>query len=89
MSDMVLLPANCYGQIYMYIVGSEDRFAFGTFNVSPTVCQAFITPQFVGNSGTASFPLRFGSGTEAVNLNLRVKSVSTGNWQYRITYWAK
>lgn len=90
-TNVVALPNNCYGQVWMFKTGAaESDFGFGAFRVTNSVCQAFCFPSNVGGSTSANLQLRFGSGDQASGLNFRVKADGggTGNYAYRLIYWA-
>ena len=88
-TNIVALPNNTYGQIWMFKTDSSANFAYGTFKVTSSVCQAFCDGQFLGNSSTLTRPLRFGNSDQASGLNFRARTsdADTGSYQYRILYW--
>jgi len=91
-SLVVAVPANVYGEIFMYrTVEGKRTVATGFFRSSPTLTEAWSITNLVQGSGTAECALKFANGSEALGLNILVR-VDTGavgvNWNYRITYRA-
>ena len=87
------LPANVYGEIAMYTTTDDGSTsgAFGHFSsifVGGTVLYAWSFTQSTNSSGS-SVPLKFGNGSSASGLKIRVRtSDATSNltWNYRVTW---
>lgn len=89
--NMVALPDNCYGQIWMILFpGDTSNMCYGVFNVVGGICNAFSFPSVRGNSTTPNLALRFASADQASGTNFRVKADNgpTGVYEYRLIYWA-
>lgn len=83
------VAANSYGQIFMYKADNSDNGQLGFFKSGTATVQTYtVTTQFSGSS-TAKANLKFGNGSEASGLNIRVRTqeASSGTYQYRIMYW--
>lgn len=91
-TTILAVPTNVYGEIFMYTTaaGNESGQA-GFFKSSGGTCEAWSYGLRQQGSSSAKFALRFGNGTDANGLNLRVvvEEASSGlTWNYRITYRA-
>ena len=89
-TNMILVPDNVYGEIFMWITSNGEHTGQTGFFKSIT---AIVDTWAYGlrNQGTpaAEFNLDFANGSSASGLNIRVKTnkASAGNtWNYRITY---
>lgn len=87
------VPINVYGEIIMWTaIAGIDVAQTGFFKSNGTLCQSW-SLALLSEDGTPRGNLRFGNGTNAAGLNIRVKvdslfPVGTGTWNYRITYRA-
>lgn len=88
---LVNVPANSYGEIFMYTTINGKRSAVsGYFRASATICDSFALYQSEQGAST-SLPLKFGNGSDASLLTIQVRNedASSGQtWNYRITYRA-
>lgn len=88
--DVVVLPDDCYGQIFFFTTDSTQAMSSGYFKCGGGVCQAYCNSQTIGNSTSQILPMRYGNGDQVSGLNLRVR-ISAGTvatYQYRVTFWA-
>jgi hypothetical protein len=89
-SNVVAVPANCYGQIFMYTTAlGKFSGVTGHFRSNATIVEAWGLTQSDDSTDT-NVPLKFASGTDAVDLNLKARRSDAGaaTWNYRITYRA-
>jgi hypothetical protein len=88
-TNVVALPDNCYGLVWMYRSGADFDTCFGAFKVTGGRTQAFAFPSVVGNSTSPNLTLRYGSGNQSTDLNLKVKTENgaAAVYEYRIMYW--
>lgn len=91
-TSMVAVPDECYGEIFMFRTVSGRRTGqAGFFKASAGVCESWSYGQRVQGDSTAAYPVRFGNGSDASALNIRViaDAASAGDtWEYRVTYRA-
>ena len=92
-TNILAVPKNVYGEIFMYrTVNGETTGQAGFFKSNDTVCDCWSYGLRLDQVGTAArYNVRFGNGTDASGLNIRVirDEASAGNtWEYRITYRA-
>lgn len=91
-TNMITVPNNVYGEIFMFRDGdAEEGGQVGFFKCQSNVCQAWSYGLRIQGSSTANYNIRFGNGTDASGLNIRVisQNASSGNtWNYRVTYRA-
>lgn len=90
-TNMVAVPANVYGEIFMFRSGvtGNKTFQAGAFHTTGTTCEAWPYAQRNSGSSDAVFNVRFGNGGNASGLNIRVRTgeASSGNtWTYRVIY---
>lgn len=87
--NILIVPNNTYGQIYLFINGSQQAMGFGIFKAGANVCQAYCMSTAINGSTNSLVPFIFGNGTQSSGLFLRVGVLSApvGTYQYRITYW--
>lgn len=94
-TNVVTVPPNCYGEIFMY-KNINDKYSaqMGFFKSNATVAQAWaytFTLDGVG-SGSPTQTLKFASEPDATTLNIGARvqggGGTAGNWNYRITYRA-
>jgi len=90
-SSLVPVPKNVYGEIFMYrtTLGTQTVCS-GHFRSGNSTVEAWSFTQSTESSDT-NVPLKFGSGSEASGLNIRVRTSdaeSGKTWNYRITYRA-
>lgn len=91
-TDLLTVPVNSYGEIFMWVVGNGSKtFQSGFFhsNSAFLVCEAWATPMSVEGTSTLQVNVKFANGNDISGLKIRVKTESaTPNltWQYRITY---
>lgn len=88
--DVVAVPANVYGEIFMYF-SDQTKIQHGTFITDGSICNAFSTLIKI-KSNTEARPrlLEFGNGTDALGLNIRAVRTDgpSGNWTYKVIYRA-
>ena len=84
------VPANCYGQIYLFTNTDADDGQQGFFKAGALVVQSYSLATTFASSSTAGFNLKLGNGAQASGLNIRVRRDQGPNttYQYRIVYWA-
>ena len=91
-TSMVAVPDDTYGEIFMWTTASGNESGqAGFFKASGGVCESWSYGQRIQGSSTASYNVRFGNGSDASGLNIRViaQEASSGlTWNYRITYRA-
>ncbi len=91
-TSMVVVPNDVYGEIVMFRDGgAEEGGQTGFFKCQSNVCQAWSYGLRIQGSSTANYNIRFGNGSDASGLNIRVisQNAAAGNtWNYRITYRA-
>jgi hypothetical protein len=93
-SDMVAVPANTYGEIFIFRDSASDpqhAGQAGFFRSNATVCQAWSYALGI-NNGTDTNSIRLGNGVNASGLNIRVRTTdaASGNdWKYYVTYRAR
>ncbi len=89
---VVAVPANVYGEIFMFTDALGDFSGVtGFFRSDATTVEAWALTNHIEVSGDARTALVFGSGTDASGLNIRAirDDASSGlTWNYRITYRA-
>jgi len=90
-TNMVAVPANVYGEIFMFRSGTSGNQTMqaGAFKTTGATCDAWAYGQRNQGGSTATYNVRFGNGTDASGLNIRVRAdeANTGNtWNYRVTY---
>lgn len=91
--NVVAVPANVYGEIFMYTT-ALGRFSAvtGFFRSNGATVEAWALTNHAQGSSSAVSALKFGNGSEASGLNIRARcdEASTGQtWNYRITYRAQ
>lgn len=89
-SNLVAVPDDTYGEIFMFITGSNGKtfFQAGGFRATNGKCEAWPYRQRNQNN-TSAYNLAFGNGSAGTSLNIRVKTdaASSGKtWAYRVTY---
>lgn len=90
-STIVAVPANCYGEIFMYTTAQGELSAqTGFFRAGAALVEAWSTPQSTQSNGDAALALKMGNGVQAVGLNIRARRAQSSdvNWNYIITYRA-
>lgn len=91
-TNMVAVPDNVYGEIVMFrSADAEEGGQSGFFKCQGGECQAWSYGLRIQGSSTALYNLRFGNGSDASGLNVRVvadNASSNHTWNYRITYRA-
>jgi len=87
--NVVTVPDNTYGEIYFFKIDSSLDVTNGYFKAAGGVCQAYCNVQTLADSSQMTIPMRYGNGSNASGLNLRVRTrdSATGVYNYRITYW--
>lgn len=88
-TNMVTVPDNTYGQIWVIKQDSSVDFGYGNFKAAGGVCQAYCDGQFLAGATDITKPFRFGNGVNASGLNVRIRTstAATGSYEYRIIYW--
>ncbi len=90
-SNIVAVPANCYGEIFMYTtIQGELSAQLGFFRAGAALVEAWSTPETTQSNGDAAIALKFGNGSQASGLNIRARRAQSSNinWNYIITYRA-
>lgn len=93
--NITAVPTDVYGEIFMYIPdnGIDERVAVqtGYFRSNGTKVNAWSIPFRIQGSSTNFIALKFGNGSDASGLNLRVRADAVGtidDWTYFVTYRA-
>jgi len=88
--NLVAVPENVYGEIFMYTtVLGKLSVCTGFFRSNGTAVEAWAVTALIQGNGSGVSALRFGNGSEASALNIQVqtKDASTGlTWNYIVTY---
>jgi hypothetical protein len=90
-TNLVAVPANVYGEIFMWTTALGSRSSqSGSFRSNGSIVEAWGFAQST-DSESSSTPLKFASGSDAVDLNIKVRRSDAGAaaWNYRITYRAQ
>lgn len=86
------VPANVYGEIFMYTTAlGRSSAVMGFFRSNGSTVEAWALTNLEQGSSTAKSALKFGNGSNASGLNILTVSqeASSGlTWNYRITYRA-
>ena len=90
-TNIVLVPANVYGEIWLWRTTQGSATAQnGFFRSDGTTVEAW--SNYLGPEGSgASLNLKLGNGSDASGLNLRARTADASNnqtWQYRVIYRA-
>jgi len=89
-TSMVAVPDDTYGEIFIFTTASGRRSGqAGFFKATGGVCDAWSYGLRVQGGSTAVYPVRFGNGSDASGLNIRVvadEASSGQTWNYRVTY---
>lgn len=87
--NILVLPDNCYGQVWLFKSDDTNAMGFGSFKCSSAVCQAYCVQTLPGNTSTPQLPFRFGSADQVDGLNFRVRvsDAPQGVYQYRFMFW--
>lgn len=99
MVNMVSVPDNCYGEIFMYNTNGSpttNTYSFnaqtGFFFARDGVVQAWSLKYMVEGSSSSVAALKFANGSDASGLNIRVQPEDINNshlsWNYIVTYRA-
>lgn len=90
-TTVVALPANCYGEIFMYTT-ALGRFSAvrGFFRSNATTLEAWAYKNLAEGSSGSVAALKFADGSDASGLNLRARleEGAAATYNYRITYRA-
>lgn len=91
-TNMVAVPTDVYGEIFMYTTAAGNESGqVGFFKSTGGTCEAWSYGLRQQGTSSALFAVRFGNGSDASGLNIRViaDEASSGlTWNYRITYRA-
>lgn len=89
--DVVTVPDNCYGLVWIFRGSGDFEMGFGSFKADGGKCQGYCCPSNLGNSSSANLALRFANGNLATNLKLRAKTdgANPGLYNYKVIYWAQ
>jgi hypothetical protein len=89
-TTIVTVPANCYGEIFMFKNDNNENGQVGFFKSGAATVQSYSYGLRFQGGSTAAYNLRFGNGSDASGLDIRVinDAGGTGNYEYRITYRA-
>lgn len=92
-TNMVTVPDNTYGEIFMYRTGSgNNRGQTGFFKAQGGICNSWshAINNDSGGNDSRGFALLFSNGSQSSGLNIRVKrnGGSNANWTYIVTYRA-
>ena len=90
-STIVAVPANVYGEIFMYTTALGRYSAVtGFFRSNGSTVEAWAIKNAAQGSSSSASALKFGNGSEASGLNIRAKrdDASGTSWNYIITYRA-
>ena len=88
--NIVAVPDETYGNIYMFRTGVTDSGQSGFFKCSGGLCQSYGHLMEKSGSSSAVYNVKFGNMGETSGLNIRARRVvgSNATYQYRVTYWA-
>ena len=90
--DLTIVPANVYGDIFMFNnSGGSLSAVTGFFRSDAALVQAWSIPNLIEGQALTNFAaLIFGNGATASGFNIRVRKGNGANvvWNYRITYRA-
>lgn len=89
-SNVVAVPANCYGEIMMYTTAlGRYSSCVAHFRSNGSVVEAWTLSQ-ADDDVANNVPLKFANGSNAVDLNLKARRSDAGSatWNYRLTYRA-
>jgi hypothetical protein len=84
------VPNNSYGYIYMYTATDADDMGMGFFKAAGGKVQAYTIPVLLQDANYGDWFFRFGNGSNASGLNIRVKKpnhLATDTYNYKIVYW--
>lgn len=92
-TTVVAVPANVYGEIVMFrtTASGSTTGQTGFFKSDGTTCDSWSYGLRNQGGSTAVYNLRFGNGSDASGLNIRVRADESSQphtWNYRITYRA-
>lgn len=82
------VPANVYGQIFIYH-NDKDEIQVATFISSGTTVNTFSSlVKIQGNTSSRPRLIEFGNGSDASGLNIRARRTdgTSGTWNYRVIY---
>lgn len=88
-TNIVAVPDNTYGQIFIWRQGNNKDVSFGSYIAQSGVCQAISAETLFDGNSTPTVAVVYGNGTNASGLNIRGKVLggSNGTYEYRIMYW--
>lgn len=89
--DLAIVPNDVYGEIFMWTNNNgENTGQTGFFKTKSNVCDAWALTFTEQGSTSSHSSLKFGNGSEASGLAIRVRRDESGQtqWNYRITYRA-
>ena len=89
---IVPVPANCYGEIFMYTAAAQGSFSTvtGFFRSAGAIVESWTLGNFPVGTDVATGGLLFLNGAGAVDLNIKARRAGAGaaTWTYIITYRA-
>ncbi len=92
MTNMVSIPNNTYGEIFLFTTAlGKGSGQAGFFKATSNVCESWSYGLRIQGGSTAKYAVRFGNGSDASGLNIRVladEASPNQTWNYRITYRA-
>jgi hypothetical protein len=94
--NVVAVPANCYGEIFMYTTNTSASDAAyqtvtGFFRSDGAFTNAWAIANKPQGSATVGNGLKFGNGNDASGLNIRARAADApddADWNYIVTYRA-
>jgi hypothetical protein len=91
-TNVVAVPANVYGEIFMYTTAmGELSTCVGFFRSNDVLNESWALFYRIEGTGSGRSALRFGNGANASGLNIRARKsdgIAGQTWFYRITYRA-
>jgi len=88
-TNIVAVPANVYGEIFMYTTAlGQYSVVTGFFRSNGATVESWSVVDWPNELNTASIALKLGNGTSASGLNIRARRATAGSvtWNYIITY---
>jgi hypothetical protein len=89
-STIIAVPANCYGEVFLYTTAQGELSAqTGFFRSGAALVEAWSIREVVQSSNNL-YAVKLGNGTQASGLNIRARreNASVTSWNYIITYRA-
>lgn len=89
-STVVAVPANSYGDVYMFFVtGGVEYHCFGSYYANASTCWAYSNQMREQGGSSGRVDVILGNGSDVLGLNLRARTASSsgnGTYIYRVLY---